>query len=57
MHCLPTCSSRRIVSPQRRVKQNTKAREGRGGGSQALWETAALFPRTRARFFPEIILL
>lgn len=55
MHCPPTCSSGG-VSPQRREKQNTKAQEGKGGGSQAFWEAGALFLRTRARFFPEIIL-
>lgn len=55
VHCPPTCSSGG-VSPQRREKQNTKAQEGKGGGSQAFWEAGALFLRTRARFFPEIIL-
>jgi hypothetical protein len=56
VHCLPTCSSEGVVLPQRRVKQNTKAQEGRGGGSQAFWEAGALFLRTRARCLPEIIL-
>ena len=51
VHCLPTCSSRGAVSPQRRVKQNTKAQEGRGGGSQAFGEAGALFLRARARCF------
>lgn len=55
MHCLSTCSSEGVVLPQRRVKQNTKAQEGRGGGSQAFWEAGTLFLRTRARCFPEII--
>lgn len=43
VHCPPTCSSGGVL-PQRRVKQNAKAQEGKGGGSQAFWEAGPLFP-------------